>query len=825
MRPLFLFIIIILANINVSFGQSIFKNAITDTNPSLTNPYTNGQLIDDNISVSGIGRGPGLNGNTGINRYNARDWNTSSIDTNDYFEFTLIPNPGYKIDFKNLEYKAQVSLIAGPVNFAFRSSLDGFTTNISSPTITNNGLETTPTPIDLSGSKFQNIISSISFRFYAWGGSATTGTFSINDFTFNGTVSCNLSTPTIETIIQANCPNSTGTIHLKNLPATEPWDLFQNDVLIRSSGYGSTCIISNLTAGNYKYKISNGYCYSPSTNETSILSNTTSWNGSSWTNGNPNLNQHIIFNGNYISTVDIESCSCTVNSGNVVLQPNHSIKIANQLNINNGSLTFENNANLIQVNDNSVNSGNINYKRETTPISNLDYTYWSSPVLNFTIGAVSPNTLNGKWYSYNAIADNWKQESASTKMSPGIGYIIRGPESHKAPTTPSTYLATFVGTPNNGTINIPINGIKSSNLIGNPYPSAINADAFILENSAIIDGTIYFWTHNTAIQKSTNITNGTAGTGTYAYTSDDYASYNLTGGVAAIQTPTISGGLNTNIPNGKIAAGQGFFVTSKIPGTAIFNNSMRVDGSNNPLDNSQFFKYNTLTKSGKNIEKNRIWLNLTNTQGAFKQLLIGYLPNATNGIDTNYDGETFDSNPYLDFYSINEDKKLVIQGRAIPFDESDKINLGYRSAISTDYTIAINQIDGLFENKNIFLEDTFKNTITNLKEGHYTFHTEKGIFDNRFILRFTNKLLSKKTTLSLSNTIVVSVKNNTLKIQSLNENLKKVIISNLLGDQITKRENINQKEFSFQDLTFRSQILFIKIILQNGLEQIKKVIY
>ena len=63
------------------------------------------------------------------------------------------------------------------------------------------------------------------------------------------------------------------------------------------------------------------------------------------------------------------------------------------------------------------------------------------------------------------------------------------------------------------------------NLIGNPYPSALDATNYFIEdpdNAKILEGTIYFWTHNTAIQLATNITNNTQGTGVYAYTSGGY---------------------------------------------------------------------------------------------------------------------------------------------------------------------------------------------------------------------------------------------------------------------------------------------------------------
>lgn len=157
----------------------IWTNPITGTNPNTSNPYTTGQTFDPNITVSGIGRGPGIAGNNANDRYNANSWNTVSIDTDAYFTFTLDANTGYEIDFTSLVYTGQASG-TGPTSFVVRSSIDGFTSNIATP-----GVGAT---IDLSGAAFQNLTTPVTFRIYGFGASAATGTYSINDFTFNGTV-------------------------------------------------------------------------------------------------------------------------------------------------------------------------------------------------------------------------------------------------------------------------------------------------------------------------------------------------------------------------------------------------------------------------------------------------------------------------------------------------------------------------------------------------------------------------------------------------------------------------------------------------------------
>lgn len=108
--------------------------------------------------------------------------------------------------------------------------------------------------------------------------------------------------------------------------------------------------------------------------------------------------------------------------------------------------------------------------------------------------------------------------------------------------------------------------------------------------------------------------------------------------------------------------------------------------------------------------------------GAFKQLLVGYITGATNGWDRLYDSSTIDSNPYIDFYSVNSDKNLTIQGRALPFVNTDEVPLGYRTAVAGQFSISIDHVDGLFlsTSQDIFLKDLTTGTIHNLRNGAYS---------------------------------------------------------------------------------------------------------
>ena len=168
-------------------AATIFANAITNTNPSSANPFTAGQTVDPNGTATGIGRGAGLNPNAGGDRYNATAWNLASLDSGDYFTWTIAPNAGYELDLTSLVYVGQRSS-TGPNSFSLRSSLDGFAASIGAPVATG-------TTIDLSAAAYQSLTGPVEFRLYGWGGTSAAGTYSVNDFSFSGDVSAVVEVP------------------------------------------------------------------------------------------------------------------------------------------------------------------------------------------------------------------------------------------------------------------------------------------------------------------------------------------------------------------------------------------------------------------------------------------------------------------------------------------------------------------------------------------------------------------------------------------------------------------------------------------------------
>jgi hypothetical protein len=232
------------------------------------------------------------------------------------------------------------------------------------------------------------------------------------------------------------------------------------------------------------------------------------------------------------------------------------------------------------------------------------------------------------------------------------------------------------------------------------------------------------------------------------------------------------------------------------------------------------------TYIGAEQDRHRVWLNLTNDEGLFKQILIAYVAGATNGWDHNYDAVTINANIYADFYSIDEDRKLVIQGRAVPFDPSDTISLGYRSNIKGDLKISIDDADGDLSNADIYLQDNQTGIIHNLKYGAYTFSTTTGTYTNRFVIRYnTDEKLGVDKFKTDSNDLIVSSKDKTITLKSAHSSLREVSVFDITGKLVYSKQKIGTNQLEINSIQSGTSILLIKTTLENGSTITKKILF
>lgn len=488
----------------------------------------------------------------------------------------------------------------------------------------------------------------------------------------------------------------------------------------------------------------------------------TVWDGTSWSNGTPDENMSATINGDYNTATNgsFSCCTLTINTLAIAtVTSGEYIFVVNEV-VNNGdesNFIIQSGGSLVQQND-VPNTGNASILKTTT-IDKFDYVYWSTPVATFNVEDVSPDTASWarwQWLPTQGSPDFGNWIAATGAMTLAKGYIIRGPNNYSS-TVPAPYTANFVGVPNNGTINVAVergsyNGADYANpdttnataitaeddnwnLIGNPYPSAIDAEYFLTVNTAL-DGFVNVWTHGTDLSASE--VDPFYNNYDLNYTESDYITFNATGAAGA-----------SSSSSGLIASGQGFFVqllhASATPSMVTFTNAMRFDYSaQSILDNTVFYRpaqeEPSWTVNTPNVnEKHRIWLTMHSDTQSSGSMLVGYVTNATYDRDRLYDA-IYKPESALSLYSLLGDDKMIIQGRSLPFDVNDQIPLGAFIPQAGSYTIAISQIDGLFESGTtpIYIEDLYLNTIQNVTQAPYTFTTTAtGEINDRFVLRYT----------------------------------------------------------------------------------------
>lgn len=519
---------------------------------------------------------------------------------------------------------------------------------------------------------------------------------------------------------------------------------------------------------------------------------TTIWDGASWDNGTPTSTLDVIFQGNYTSAGNWNAKSLTVsNNATVTIGSGQVITVENAVNVQTGaSLIFNNTATLLQTNAAAVNSGNIIYQRDSTPIRQFEYTYWSSPVTGQVLQNFSPLTAYDRFYSFDIGVNNWYAENQSSLMVPGKGYAIRVPDNFTS--TPQTFNGQFTGVPNNGTIPASVvaynPALLNYSLIGNPYPSAISV-ASLIDNTTL--GTLYFWTHNSTMSNN-------------AFSTNDYAIRTRNSGIAAI-----SGGA---APGAFIAAGQGFFASSSTTGSINFTNAMRV-----PANNTQFYK-----TTQQDPAFYYMWLNMTNAGGAFKQISIGYEQGATDGYDFGIDAAP-SPGTFITFYSMIGTGTFAIQGREYPWDITDNIPLGYNSTIADTFTIAIDHLDTFFDPIDIFIEDRDLGTFHNLKTSPYVFTSAVGTFNNRFAIHYVNLLATKDNEVIARSVMVAKEQENI--IIAATQNLKSVVVYDVLGRNLFNQNNIGKNKATISSIPASNQPLLIHTTLENQQVVVKKLVF
>ena len=367
-----------------------------------------------------------------------------------------------------------------------------------------------------------------------------------------------------------------------------------------------------------------------------------------------------------------------------------------------------------------------------------------------------------------------------------------------AVTTLQNYV--FEGKPNNGTITNTISAGYQA-LVGNPYPSAIDANDFIIDNGPSgtnsIDGVLYFWEHY-----DSNVTH---------YLEDyegGYGAYNLIGGLPPYIPIEISGnGISSKTPGRYVPIGQGFFITASASGgnvnfynnqrqfvkealgTSVFMeaNDQSIDFGDNP---------NSLNTNRDTAEDSiqRVRLEFISPDEYSRLLLLGFVPNgeATDGIDYGYDApisDVFDN----DMCWIIEDDYYSIQGVGA-FDNLKQYPLGVFLGSTGAIKISLQDLENFPEEIDVFIYDSHLGTYTQINTNDFEIMLDAGEYLNRFYIAFHNEDTLGTVEQTTNNTIV-NYLNDTdeIFINTYGKfSIDSIQLLNILGQEVMSWETLDE---------------------------------
>ena len=544
---------------------------------------------------------------------------------------------------------------------------------------------------------------------------------------------------------------------------------------------------------------------------------------------------------------DITETSNNIDLG-MIVNPGINIAMNNDTKIQNdwylkldGKIDLVGKSQLVQTTESTldVTSAGFIGRDQQGQASKYNYNYWSSPVspinmiannMDYTVAGMmkdgttttpqninwiggydgalsSPISLARYWIykfdnSANAYA-NWSQISETDLLRVGQGFTLKG-----SGALSGTQNYTFVGKPNNGTIDS--NSVSADQLLltGNPYPSAMDANAFINDNLTSMDGTLYFWEHYAT--NDTHILRDCQG---------GYATRNLTGGVPATSSGIdfISGLGSTSrgIPNQFIPVGQSFFVYGNIGsgGPIIYKNSQRGFHKEDEVGVSNVM-YKSITNTKKDefwndnnndiIEKDtykRIRLGYNSSNNYHRQVLIGFMDEkATSGMDYGYDGLNFDDFPN-DMFLLKGENQLVIEGEGF-FDSTASYPIGVKTEVEGKVSFVIDGLENFEPDQAIYIFDNETEAYHDIRNQAFAVQLPVGLNKSRFSLRFVKATLGVEEETIVDNSIKIHHLQNT-NLLIINNGLvdvavQKVTLYNVNGQSVTSWKIENQEQNNIQ---------------------------
>jgi len=542
-----------------------------------------------------------------------------------------------------------------------------------------------------------------------------------------------------------------------------------------------------------------------------------------------------------------------------------------ELNGSNSNFYLRSEAQLLQGTTSTSSNkgiGKLSVFQEGT-VNNYAYNYWCSPVGNastsignedFGITMLSVPTTNTSSMAATMLAMNnydgvsgigtlsiapywiwkflssstysqWFQSGSTTNISAGQGFTMKGTSGSDA-TNPGESVANnpgskqrydFRGKPNDGNISVSV-ATNNFTLTGNPYPSALHVNAFLLDASnSACSGIAYYWEQDKTVNSHVLLAYK-GGYGTYSpislgstgvYVSAPFNTYTITG------TVNVLGSQSGLVIDRKYAPiGQGFMVKGVSNGTVTLMNSHRAYYKESTLATSHFEKSSNIINQNNGESSNfvsHIRLNTSFNDLYTRQVALAFVTGATDGIDRGIDAESPASTDLNnDSYFVIQNGKYVIQG--IEFDLNKRLPIGVKISDSTAVRFSLADEINFDLNQDVFIYDSLDNSYHNLKKGDYSVILNTGIYNQRFELTFKESDLSINSNGKNNFMIVQNNLNQTLSIANRNLiDLKSVMLYDVIGKLIFDKVDLGIKSiYEFPTTSLSDGIYIVKLKTNDG---------
>ncbi|MGO4821446.1 MULTISPECIES: T9SS type A sorting domain-containing protein [unclassified Flavobacterium] len=567
-----------------------------------------------------------------------------------------------------------------------------------------------------------------------------------------------------------------------------------------------------------------------------------------------------------------------VSNNSAVYVNNQVVYIKNGLELNGANSNFylRNEGQLLQgttATSQNKGEGSLSVYQEGS-VNNFQYNYWCSPVgtneattgnssfginqlqdvvtttTSTAITVLPSSNYNGTasplaiapywiWKLPATAASNWVFVGASKNINAGEGFTMKGTAGVNTTTVNgiqnnpgSKQRYDFRGKPNDGTISIPVLHEKLV-LTGNPYPSAIDLSAFLMEatNST---GIAYFWEQDKT-NNSHFVADYRGGYGTYSpmggsgngiYTPATFYSYDRAGNQGA---STGTGGIYERRFS---PIGQGFLIKGKVDGTVQMKNNYRTFVKESKATFSEFEKNSAANKSGSNSSflsnipsvsgfdyttvdttpSPQIRFNtLLNNEGV-RQIVLAFNANATDDVDHGMDALSTSLNTPADIYFVMQNREYVID--AVQFDINKSIAIGFKNAAQANYKISVNEIINFTDSEEIYLHDKTADTYHDIKNAFHELSLPAGVNNTQFEITF-----KKGATLGINevvNTNFVMYQNNDTKNLIINNPEQKELVScnlyDIVGKLIFSKDNLgSDAAYNFSTSGLSDGIYIVKL--------------